>query len=477
MSKRFLVGMLVVCLGAAGLSAQEQGGADAEAAEPAAPDASGEDASGEDASGEDAGGEEDDFFSSPEVEAQPGTAEVEDPAQAVEREHVGLSGLLQAGSNLTLTRPGDDAFSSGVSGDFLLDIRLLRSFKAFLDLGLTYVTPAPEGAAALFGAGGGATLLAVKEAFVDFNFANTVYLRAGKQVLKWGTGWFWNPTDLINIERRSFTDPEALRSGVFGLRTDAVFSPAFRLYTFLDLNEAADPSEAAFAARAEALLGSAELGLSGWYKGGKLPVFGVDLSAPLFWSLNLTAEAAVSWGDNLDRFDPAVPGFVPVRDRLVPRLDVGLSRSFDLLDVEDRVNVTAEFFYNDGGYEEDLFESLDPAGLDTFMSDYYQAGFYGRYYGALAVTVSRFLANTLTLSLSGIGNFSDLSGIALAGLEYVPVNNFTLSFQLGAYLGEDRREYTVSYTAPTNDPLTGAGSERHPHRQPALRHRGGAGGL
>ena len=50
------------------------------------------------------------------------------------------------------------------------------------------------------------TTLLIKEVFVDFNLANTVYFRAGKQVLKWGTGYFWNPTDLINIEHRSFTN-------------------------------------------------------------------------------------------------------------------------------------------------------------------------------------------------------------------------------------------------------------------------------
>ena len=132
---------------------------------------------------------------------------------------------------------------------------------------------------------------------------------------------------------------------------------------------------------------------------------------------------------------------------------MGLSRSFDAGDVEDRISVLAEFFYNDGGYEEDLFEALKrgTADLNTFMAGYYQPGWYGKYYGALSLTVSRFLANSLTLTLSGIGNLSDLSGTALAGLAYAPVNNFTLTLQLGAYLGEDDREYTASYTPPAPD--------------------------
>jgi hypothetical protein len=443
MRKRWLAGLLAVLWSCAGLHAQTDAPGDAEAVADAA--------------------EEDDFFSSPEVEAEPGAAEMEDAAQAVEEERVGLSGVLQATGSYTMTRPfiqgltgsGDNVFTNAIAGDFLVDIRLQRSFKAFLDLGLSYVTPAPAGAAALFGSGGGATLVAVKEVFIDFNLANAVYFRAGKQVLKWGTGYFWNPTDLINIEHRSFTDPDALLGGVFGLRMDAVFSPRFHLYTFLNLDGVEDISDVALAARAEFLVGQTEFGLSGWYRSGKIPVFGVDLSAPLFWNLNLTAEASLSWGDNQDKLD-ALGNPYSIRERLVPRIDVGLSRSFDAFDVEDRIHVAAEFFYNDAGYERDMFDALGGALLDTFVEDCYQPGYYGKYYGALTLTVSRFILGSMTLTLSGLGNLSDLSGTAMAALSYAPVNNFSLSLQLGAYLGEDNREYTVAYTPPPTPAETGS---------------------
>ncbi len=444
MKKRLLVGLLAAALGCAGLFAQTGTPGDAAASTDAAAGASA--AAGADAgTTADAGAAgEDDFFSNPEVEAKPGTAETGNAAQAVEQERLGLSGVLQATSTYTMTRPfiqgsvdgGDNPFANVIAGDFLVDIRLLRSFKAFLDLNLNYVSPAPIN-----------TLVAVKELFIDFNFANTVYFRAGKQVLKWGTGYFWNPTDLINIEHRSFTDPGALLGGVFGLRTDVVFASWFHLYTFLNFNGVEDISEAALAARTEFLIGQVELGLSGWGKAGKIPVFGVDLSAPLFWKLNLTAEASFSWGDNQRKLDAAGSPY-SIRDRLVPRIDVGLSRSFDVAHVENRITVAGEFFYNDSGYGQDMFAVLTPDKLDLFMADYYQPGYYGKYYGALTLTVSRFIRNTLTLTLSGLGNFSDLSGTALAGLSYAPVNNFSLSLQLGAYLGEDNREYTVAYTAP-----------------------------
>jgi len=418
---------------------------------------------------------EDDFFGSAQVEAPKGTAEQADVADVVEKEHVGLSGQLQAMSNYTVSRSfasgsgnlSDNALSNLVGGDFLVDIRLQKGFKAFLDLNVGYVPggttthtfyPGP-----LVLTEAQETALLIKEVFVDFNVANTVYFRAGKQVLKWGTGYFWNPTDLINIEHRSFTNLDALRQGVFGLRSDVVFAPWWHLYTFLNLNSVASTNiwDAAFAARSEFLVGGTEFALSSWLKSGKIPVFGADLSTPLFWSLNLTAEGTLSWGDNQDKLDTNGNPY-SVRNQLVPRIDVGLSRTFDAFDVQDRINVAVEFFYNGDGYDQNMFQlfsqlpyPLDQAALGRFLGGgYFQSGYYGQYYGAAFVTINSFGLLNMTLTLSGLANFSDLSATALAGLSWSPVNHFTLSLQLGTYLGADNREYTVGFN-PTTYALTG----------------------
>ena len=225
---------------------------------------------------------------------------------------------------------------------------------------------------------------------------------------------------------------------MFGLRSDVVFSPNWHLYTFLNLNGVeADASDAAFAARSELLLGSTEFAVSSWLKWGKVPVFGADLSTPLFWSLNLTSEASFSWGDIQNKYDP-VSGPYPVVDRLVAKVDVGLSRSFDLLDVQDRLLVNVEFFYNSDGYSQNMLQ------VSGFLPAYFQTGYYGQYYAATFITINDFGSPNMTLMLSGLANLLDLSGTALAGFSYSPVNNFTLSLQLGSNLGPANREYTFS---------------------------------
>lgn len=420
---------------------------------------------------------EDEFFGSSPVEATQGAAENKNIAEDIEKERVGLSGILQATGSYTMTRDfvqghagaGDNTLSNVMMGDFLVDVRLKKSFRAFVDLNLGYlpagtpvihdftvisgvptVPPLAPGTLIMPGSllmvsEDQTTLLGVKEIFVDFNAANTVRFRAGKQVLQWGTGYFWNPTDLINIEHKSFTNLTALREGVFGLRSDVVFAREFHLYTFLNLNAIQDITDVAFAARSEFLVGSFEFGFSGWVKSGKLPVFGVDLTSPFFWSLNLTAEASLSWGDNQPRLDTNGVPASPIRDQLVPKVDVGLSRTFDAFDVQDRISVNVEFFYNGAGYDAHMFQTLGQAGLQNFLlKGYYQPGYYGKYYAAFFVTVSKFILSDMTLSVSGLSNLSDMSGIAMIGLAYDPVNNFELSLQLGSYLGPDNSEYTIS---------------------------------
>jgi len=476
MKQRLFVCVLAVCLGGAGLFAQA---AAPKADQPTAGAAAADQPAAGQAAGAQPGaaGSEDEFFGSADVEAAKGAAEKQNVADVVEKDHVGLSGQLQTQSTYTMTRnfvqgvttASDNRFQNAIDGDFLVDIRLQKSFKAFLDLNIEFVpggtpmmhtitpvgwpyNPAPFPApSSLVFFENQDTALLVKEVFVDFNIANTVYFRAGKQVLKWGTGYFWNPTDLINIEHRSFTDTSALLQGVFGLRSDVVFSSNWHLYTFLNLNGVQDITTTAFAARSEFLVGSTEFAVSAWLKSGKLPVFGADCTMPLFWSMNFTSEASISWGDNQDKLDTLGNAY-SVRDQLVTKIDVGLSRTFDALDVQDRVSVNLEFFYDSDGYSQNMFDVLSPVlgGLQKFFTGgYFQSGYYGQYYGAAFVTINDFGSTVMSLTLSGLANFSDASATVMAGLSYAPVNNFTLSLQLGSYLGPNNREYTGVFNPAT----------------------------
>lgn len=432
---------------------------------------------------------EDEFFSSSDVEAEEGAAEVENMEEAVDRESVSLSGELSATGSYGLTREfvegltgiDDNSMNYYLTGDFLLDVRLRKGFRAFLDLNIGYsnigmsvihqynlmnpvfaygdlVDPdnktIPPGSLFLLSEDQD-MLIGIKELFVDLNIANTVYFRIGKQVLQWGRGYLWNPTDLVNIERRSFMDMDALRDGVFGMRLDFIFCRNFQIYTFFQFQGAESVTDIAMAGKLEFLIGSVEMGLSAWYQDQKLPVFGFDISAPLFLDIDFRGELALSWGDNRDKMD-AAGNVYSVRDQLVPKFSVGLSRGFTIDSVDNKLVLNGEFYYNHTGYDVNMFEVLDATHRAAFLAGYYESGNYGRFYGALFVTINEFFIDEMAFTLSGIGNFSDLSFTAMADLSYAPVSNFTISFRLMACLGQNLREYTISLDP--EDPLAAPGN-------------------
>ncbi|MCL6590826.1 MAG: hypothetical protein K6U80_12855 [Firmicutes bacterium] len=60
--------------------------------------------------------------------------------------------------------------------------------------------------------------------FIDFSPGSVYSLRLGKQRLAWGTGYAWNPTNLLDLPRNAFTasdDPE----GIMAVRNDLKLGP------------------------------------------------------------------------------------------------------------------------------------------------------------------------------------------------------------------------------------------------------------
>jgi hypothetical protein len=60
--------------------------------------------------------------------------------------------------------------------------------------------------------------------FIDFTPNELLSLRAGKQRLAWGTGYAWNPVNILDEPRNAFTDTDD-PEGVMAFRTDLNFGP------------------------------------------------------------------------------------------------------------------------------------------------------------------------------------------------------------------------------------------------------------
>ncbi|NPV00124.1 MAG: hypothetical protein HPY53_01965 [Brevinematales bacterium] len=420
-------------------------------------------------SGQELGMSEDEMFKDADVMVDSNTIINEDISKSLDSESVTFSGNLYSRATFNMTKDwlagltdGDkNLFSAYLEGNFFLDIRLRKSFKAFVNLAINYKSVASGyeiyGTTYILmtnvlGSGvdlsGENTKIILKEVFIDLNIDKNAYFRLGKQVLQWGQGYFWNPTDLINNELKSFSDMSRYREGSFGLKITIPYETYFNFYGFIDARQVEKFTDIAVAGKIQFLLGITEIAFSGWAKQGFYPVYGFDFTTAL-GGFNLYGEMSISYGDNHKRLgDPVILGpftnytLLSVDDKWVPRITLGFMKTFDW-DLPDRITLVGEFYYNDGGYYDNVFK--DPAKINAlFMNNLYQANYNSVYYGAIFLSISRFPIQDMSVSVNALGNFNDYSFIVMGGLSYSPVNNCTLGFNIYGYLGEDDCEYTAS---------------------------------
>jgi len=402
--------------------------------------------------------------------------------EAQEKKTFGFSGEIYAYANPSLSRTWFDnpvfngiGFSSRIVGNGLLDMRLVGGAKAFVDMEASYVpasSVAPLSAESVLRPDSGA-LFSLREMFVDANYRKVIYLRAGKQVLQWGPCSFWNPTDLVNIERKSFLQKEGHREGTYGLKLHIPYKTVFNFYSFLDVNDVNTMGDLALSVKAEVLLGRTEMALSGWKREGYKPAFGFDLTTRLF-NVQIAAEASLRNGSRkitLQKIN-TLWDTSTIGDKWYPRIAVNLTKFFPLAGVADRLIVSGEFYYNHIGYDVNVFNDpvlgkdlqslttgrislIDTTDLtrmpwlrnSNLVFGLYEMHSYSKYYAALFASISRFILDDMTFSCNAIGNLNQKSFVITTGADYQSLHNFVFGISLNAFLGRKNTEYTFTGNA------------------------------
>jgi hypothetical protein len=348
--------------------------------------------------------------------------------------------------------------------DLLLDVRVPQGTKAYVDAEAYYRS---DSAGASF---------RVPELFMDLNIGRKVYFRLGKQVLQWGRGYFWNPTDLVNVEKKTFVERIGSREGTFGIKTHVPFGTKWNIYGFLDMNNLKKVDDLAGAARFEGLFGGTEAGLALWGKRGKDPIFGLDFSTTVLkWSL--FGEMSITAGNNYSILDlknsqmfSSSPNFNAPESLIVyktlgndpvVRLSAGVMRMFDFMDVDDRIMLIGEFYFNQIGDDGNVFEERHIGKWYDAMSEMPQSDEVGssvgsamesgiefnsiaRYYSAFFATFSRFIMMDMTLQLNGLVNWNHHCAMLTTGVSYLTLYNVSLGCLVTGYVGPEESEYTFT---------------------------------
>jgi hypothetical protein len=399
---------------------------------------------------------EDELFSGPTT----GEEQKADASEAVDNElnqqHFGISGQFDATSTYKdyLATPNwfgltlEDEIESLISTDLCLDLRFKNKVKTFISWG-AYLYPDGRTAVSGWGETGKHDFL-MKEAFVDANLANKVYFRVGKQVLKWGRSYFWNPTDLINLENKDFFDLDKNREGTTGVKVHIPSGVKRNIYFFANLGKADSLGDDSLAGQYEWLVGKSEMSLLTWYKDGYQPVFGYDISSRI-GKVDWWGEISLFNGKDLKKLDCETASLLSEAGYSF-KVSIGCGKYFDYGEIKDRINLIGEFYYNQAGYDDNYYQKIaaetDPNKRNILINEYmkeYQPYHNSKYYFAVFGSVSKFLIPELTLSINGIANLVDHSAVLTSEITYKPtLKDYQVNFGINTFLGDSDSEACFS---------------------------------
>ncbi len=309
--------------------------------------------------------------------------------------------------------------------------------------------------------------------WLRFDLDHTLFVTAGKQHVRWGTGRFWNPTDYLHLQNRNPIDVFDSRTGTSMLKLHLPIEDlAWNFYGYAvteDVDSTDTVSEVAGALRGEFVIGTAELGLGIFARKNNKPRFAADLSFGL-WDFDIYGEVALRDASEIDRvrFDPngqaeplmraswetdqefAVRSIANIVDALYPieveqglkpQVVGGFSYTQKYNDV-DTFTLGTEYFYNSLGYD----DVRDYPGLilphTVPLRDPATFFYLGKHYGAVFATFpAPYSLDLHTFTVSCLGNLSDQSFISRLDYSLTLLTHLTFEAFFGVHFGRTQGEF------------------------------------
>jgi hypothetical protein len=353
---------------------------------------------------------------------------------------------------------GRAAFSTPSLLDVYLDARPNERVRGFVLARVFYDATLPSSAAAvtntqslsatnesagaadlssLYGNATRGPRLVLDQMWLNFDIAHSLFVTAGTQHVRWGTGRFWAPTDYLHLIHRNPLDVFDARTGTAMLKLHVpIESKAWNFYGYaVTESDTATPTlnRVAGAARAEFVLGPAELGLGVFAQRNERARFAADLSTGI-GDVDVYSEVALRDAGAIDRVHYAQDAVVPETQNdgsspsladvveayypryrqsgYTPQVVAGLNYSHKYND-NDVWTIGAEYFYNSLGYGSPapypglvLPRTVPLQNPATFF-------YLGKVYGAVFISFpAPYSLDNHSFTLSTLGNFSDRSFIS-----------------------------------------------------------------
>ncbi|MBS2029649.1 MAG: hypothetical protein JST54_17230 [Deltaproteobacteria bacterium] len=290
--------------------------------------------------------------------------------------------------------------------------------------------------------------------WINFDILREVFVTAGKQHVKWGTGHIWNPTDFLQPVKLNPLDIIDQRTGVTLVKAHVPWES--RGWNFYGFGVFEGPqvvntlSQVGGALRAQVVLGDAELSFSGLFQHGRKPRLGADISTGL-GPFDVYAEAGfhgaeqsqlvagLGGNDGQLCVSPSslgltgtdlprcvlLPYSYQTQTGILPQVSAGGTWQVNLND-RDALTVGLEGFYNQAGTNDATTYPV------LVLTGNFVPFYVGKWYGAVYGTASMPRGTVVhSLSTTTLGNLSDESFVSR--LDY----NVTILTHLGLDLYGD----------------------------------------
>ncbi|MBT6119936.1 hypothetical protein HOH45_00545 [bacterium] len=312
--------------------------------------------------------------------------------------------------------------------DFFLDLRFQKGIKGYIDIYLGQINdPDIPTAQSL--------IVNIKEYFIDFNLDYTSYFRVGKQYLKWGQGYFWNPIDFVNVDKKDFLNLNQALEGVYGLKVHIPNGTKRNLYFFLNSQESDDINDISLVSKYEVALKNIEVGVSSLLKYNQPSRFGLEASTYIF-GFDLLTELSIFNGK-----EPYISEST-IQYKPESRQYQWMGQLSKTINWEraNRVRLTYEHYYQTNGFE--TLNWTDASLMDTIIkANLYVPNQLAKHYHSAFITLSEFPNHSSTTFTNVLQNITDGSGLINIGWSYTLINELVFNTSLIHYFGDSNSEY------------------------------------
>lgn len=333
--------------------------------------------------------------------------------------------------------------------------------------------------------------LNVFELFSDFSWKDKLFFRFGKHTIKWGTGYFWSPADVLNLTAIDAEDPTADREGPVSLKIHYPFG-YHNAYMYFIANADAKPFEIALAPKAEFVIGTTEIGVGGYYQQALAPRFITTVSTSVA-DFDIFGEGVMSYGsdrvfirksrdqsaaeaDDEDNFEVVLDTY-ELETRPVFQVTAGARYLKSFSEERGSIALIGQYWFNGEGYQDnDLLEAgyylaLNPNTNGLLIQDEEEQpeGYedppaltfndllnFGRHYAALTVNWEIFTTN-INFTVLALANLQDWSGLFVPAVSWKLFDYCTIACNARFTFGDPGDEYTNPQALfPGNDDMPGS---------------------